>query len=111
MLFFAEMTANGAGFRRVVCPMAALSLFARIWVFCSAGICLADEMLPQARALTRYEAMKGQCPFAITTRTAEPEPPKASFAANWYVSGLGQLGGEDFVSIKSRDLTSQFSLY
>jgi hypothetical protein len=71
----------------------------------------ADEILPRAPAAVRYDALKNQCPFALATPVAAPELPKASFAANWYVSGIGRLGGEDFVSIKSRDLASQFSLY
>ncbi len=36
--------------------------------------------------------------------------PKASFAQNWYVAGIGRLQDEDFVSVKSRDLSSQFTL-
>jgi len=42
---------------------------------------------------------------------AAPEKLQPSFAANWYVSGIGRLGDQDFVTVKSRDLSTQFSLY
>jgi len=37
--------------------------------------------------------------------------PQASFAANWFVSGIARIGDQDFVTIKARDLSTQFSLY
>ena len=40
-----------------------------------------------------------------------PAAPQASFAARWFVSGIARIGSEDFVTIKSRDLSKQFSLY
>ncbi len=48
-------------------------------------------------------------PFALTTATA-PTQTQPSFAADWFVSGIARLNDEDFVSIKSRDLSTQFSL-
>jgi len=82
-----------------------------ICIFPLAQFCNAVEALPNAPPAARYAGMKEKCPFAVATAPAAPEAPKASFAANWYVSGIGRLGGEDFVSIKARDLSAQFSLY
>jgi hypothetical protein len=42
---------------------------------------------------------------------APPVAPQAFFAAHWYVSGIARLGDADFVTIKARDLATQFSLY
>jgi len=69
------------------------------------------EPIPRAWPSVRYEQMMRQSPFALAT-PVEPTPDsQASFAANWFVSGIGRLDGEDFVTIKSRDLSTQFSLY
>ena len=60
----------------------------------------------------RYEAMIAKSPFALATPPAPvAAPPDKSFADGWYVSGLAQLDGKDFVTIKSRDLAVQFSLF
>jgi hypothetical protein len=50
-------------------------------------------------------------PFAVATAETPPPAPTASFAANWFVSGIARVGDEDFVTIKSRDLSTQFSLF
>jgi len=69
------------------------------------------DPIPQAWPSARYEKMKQQSPFALATPVAPVPDAQASFAANWFVSGIGRLDGEDFVTIKSRDLSTQFSLY
>jgi len=60
---------------------------------------------------TRYDAVREHSPFAVATAEAPPVAPQASFASNWFVSGIGRLGDEDFVTIKSRDLSTEFSLF
>jgi hypothetical protein len=71
----------------------------------------ADEVIPTAHPTARYSAMREHCPFAIAAPVSTPAPPQPSFAANWYVSGIARVGDADFVSIKARDLSSQFSLF
>jgi hypothetical protein len=70
-----------------------------------------DERLPQAHPKSRYEALRKDSPFALASATPAPVAPQASFAANWFVSGIARIGDQDFVTIKSRDLAKQFSLY
>jgi hypothetical protein len=55
--------------------------------------------------------LEQRCPFALTSPIAAPAPARAFFAANWYVSGIARLGDADFVTIKARDLATEFSLY
>ncbi len=71
----------------------------------------AEEAAPAPLPAERYAAMAGNSPFALATAVAPPEAPQASFAANWYVSGIGRHGDTDFVTIKSRDGSQQFSLF
>ena len=59
----------------------------------------------------RYTELGRRCPFALASATVAPAAPQASFAANWYVSGIARLNDTDFVTIKARDLATQFSLY
>jgi len=70
-----------------------------------------ESPIPHAWPAARYEAMKQKSPFALATPLDPVADPKASFASNWYVSGIGRMDGEDFVTIKARDLSTQFSLY
>ena len=70
----------------------------------------APEGLPVTVEKSRYDALRTHSPFAVATTEAPPVP-QASFAANWYVSGIGRIGDADFVSIKSRDLKTAFNLY
>lgn len=60
--------------------------------------------------MDRYAAITERSPFALATPVAPSAAPSASFAANWYISGIARLGDADFVAIKSRDLSKQFSL-
>ncbi len=70
-----------------------------------------ENPIPTPLPAERYAAMASQSPFALATVTAAPAAPQASFAANWYVSGIARIGDTDFVSIKSRDAALQFSLF
>lgn len=67
--------------------------------------------VPESRPLARYAAMTEKSPFALATAAAPAAEPQASFAANWYVAGIARLGDTDFVTIKSRDASTQFSLF
>jgi len=69
-----------------------------------------DNPIPAALPGERYAEMSTRSPFAVATAAPIPQTAQ-SFAANWYVSGMARLNGEDFVSIKSRDLSIQFSLH
>lgn len=71
----------------------------------------AEDVTPQAAPAGRYAAMRNRCPFAIATPVSTPAPPQPSFAANWYVGGIARVGEVDFVSIKAKDLSSQFSFF
>ncbi len=67
--------------------------------------------MPAALPADRYAAMGEKSPFALATPAAPVITPQASFAANWFVSGIARVGDTDFVSIKARDLSTQFSLF
>lgn len=72
----------------------------------------AQDPIPQAFPPERYAAMLANSPFALATPVAPPPPPtERGFAADWYVTGLARFEDKDFVSIKSRDLATSFSLY
>lgn len=71
---------------------------------------LAEDPVPSAFAKNRYESLRVKSPFAVATAAA-PTVSQASFAANWYVSGVARVGDENYVTIKSRDLATQFSLF
>lgn len=71
-----------------------------------------EGAIPTAYPPDRYSAMVEQSPFALATPVAPPPAaPERGFAADWYVTGLGRYEDKDFVSIKSRDLATSFSLY
>jgi len=67
--------------------------------------------LPKAHEKSRYEALRAKSPFALATATVATPAPQPSFAANWFVAGIGRFGESDFVTIKSRDLSTAFSLF
>src|SRR5258708_6052244 len=71
----------------------------------------ADAPVPVAFPPERYAAMRAKCPFSVASVAAPAPAPQASFAANWFVSGIARIGDVDFVTIKARDLSTQFSLY
>ncbi len=70
-----------------------------------------DNPVPTSMPAERYAEMESRSPFALASAAAPAPPVGESFAANWYVSGMARLNGEDFVSIKSRDQAVQFSLH
>lgn len=77
-----------------------------------AGSALAAEVtIPQPLPAARYERMVEKSPFALATPPAVVAVPQASFAANWFVSGIARLGEQDFVAIKSRDQSTAFTLH
>jgi hypothetical protein len=65
---------------------------------------------PEALPKSRYETLRVKSPFAVATAPGASPAPQASFAADWFISGIGRIGDADFVTIKSRDLSTQFSL-
>ena len=69
-----------------------------------------DNPVPASLPGERYAEMSTRSPFVVATAAPIPQAAQ-SFAANWYVSGMARLNGEDFVSVKSRDLSIQFSLH
>lgn len=71
----------------------------------------AESAVPAPLPASRYAAMSAKSPFALATAAAPVAEPQASFAANWYIAGIGRVGDSDFVSIKSRDASVQFSLF
>lgn len=76
------------------------------------GASAVDRAIPAVFPAERYETMIASSPFALATPPAPvAAPPDKSFADGWYVSGLAQLDGKDFVTIKSRDLAVQLSLF
>jgi hypothetical protein len=71
-----------------------------------------ESAIPTVFPAERYEQMIAKSPFALATPPAPvAAPPDKSFADGWFVSGLAQLDGKDFVTIKSRDLGVQLSLF
>ena len=70
-----------------------------------------DSPVPHSRPASRYQSMKQQSPFALATPVEPGAALQASFAANWVVSGIARLGDVDYVTIKARDLSAEFSLY
>jgi hypothetical protein len=71
----------------------------------------ADFPFPEPLARERYAVMTEKSPFALATPSAPAAVAPTSFAAQWFVSGIGRLGDEYFVTIKARDLSTQFSLF
>jgi hypothetical protein len=82
----------------------ALVLLGRTW------LASAQDVVPSTFDKSRYESLRVKSPFAVATAVATPAP-QAGFAANWYVTSVARVGDINFATIKSRDLTTQFSLY
>jgi hypothetical protein len=70
-----------------------------------------DNPVPGAWPADRYAGISRRSPFALASPLAAASVPQAAFAANWYVGGIARLGNADFVTIKSRDLSTHFSLF
>ncbi|HSI13591.1 MAG TPA: hypothetical protein VK961_16215 [Chthoniobacter sp.] len=73
-------------------------------------LAFAEDANPTAFDKSRYESLRTKSPFAVATAVVAPTP-QASFAANWFITGVARIGDNNFVTIKSRDLATQFSLY
>ena len=71
----------------------------------------AADGVPTTHEKARYEVLRAHSPFSLATEAPAVVAPQASFAANWYVSGVARIGDSDFVTIKSRDQSEQFSLF
>lgn len=82
-----------------------------LWAACATMAYGADDAIPSALPADRYAGMSARCPFAVASPAVAPAQPQASFAANWFISGIGRINDDDFVTIKARDLSTQFSLY
>lgn len=61
----------------------------------------AQDAIPQPRPKDRYESLRGHPPFSLATIATPPPAPQASFAANWFVSGIARIGDQDYVTIKA----------
>lgn len=70
-----------------------------------------ESVLPAAHPASRYDTMLERSPFALATPPTVVAAPVASEFSQWYISGLGRWEDKDFVSIKSRDLGTNFTLY
>jgi hypothetical protein len=71
----------------------------------------ARKAIPTAYPSSRYETLRTNSPFSLATAPAVTPTAEPSFATNWFVSGIGRIGDADFVTIKSRDLATQFSIF
>jgi hypothetical protein len=71
----------------------------------------AENPVPSAFPADRYASLRASSPFALATVVAPAPAPQASFAANWFISGIARIGDDNFVTISSRDLSRQFSLF
>lgn len=69
-----------------------------------------EDAVPKAQEKSRYDALCAKSPFAIATAVVAPVQ-QPLFAANWYVTSVARVDDTNFATIKSRDLTTQFSLY
>jgi hypothetical protein len=94
--------------RRGLIPLAGISLALALPAL---GEPLPEAAVPPVHEKARYDTLRAHSPFTLATEAAVAPAPQASFAANWYVSGIGRIGDTDFVTIKSRDQAQQFSLY
>lgn len=68
---------------------------------------------PVVKSLSHYQAMLEQSPFALASAAPTPEPAAtetASFARDYYVVGMAQVGETPFVTISTRDRQKRFSL-
>jgi hypothetical protein len=75
------------------------------------GMTCAEDAVPAAFPTGRYDAVRAHCPFGVATAEAPPAPVEINFASNWFVSGVGKTGDDDYVTIKARDQSKQFSLF
>ena len=60
------------------------------------------QPLPTPFPEARYREMSARSPFAIATAPVAAAAATPDFAAQLYVTGVADIGGDDFVSIKTR---------
>lgn len=83
-----------------------------LFLTCASTVLAVESPIPTMYPPERYEALIARSPFALATPVAAPVAvADKSYAEGWYVSGLAQFEGKDFVTVKSRDLSVQFSLF
>ena len=71
-----------------------------------------ESVLPVPFPAERYASIVEKSPFSLATPPAPPPAEQAKgFASDYYVTGLATVDQKDFVSIKSRDLSTNFSLF
>ncbi len=71
-----------------------------------------ESFLPAAFPASRYDSIVEKSPFSLATPPAPPPQEQVKgFAADYYLTGLGLLDDKTFVSIKSRDLSTNFTLF
>ena len=75
----------------------------------------AGPTIPQRPPPDAFQKLTEDWPFALATPVVAPEAPKAGWASNYYVGGIGknyESGKEEvFVAVKSKDGQASFSLY
>lgn len=71
---------------------------------------IADDAVVSSFPKNRYASLHDHSPFAVATAAA-PVAPQASFASNWYVTGVARVDDNYYVTIKGRDLATQFTLF
>jgi len=85
-------------------------------IYCAASgslFAVAETPVPAGLPLSRYQAMIDKSPFALATAAPveAPPAPTASFAQDFYITGIAKVGNNDFVSIGSKATPTQhFSL-
>ncbi|HEX8295365.1 MAG TPA: hypothetical protein VF593_03640 [Chthoniobacteraceae bacterium] len=77
----------------------------------SAGAWAAESALPSSFPPSRYDRMVEKSPFALATPVVAPVIAEKNFADRWSITGLAQVDGQNFVTIKSHGDDRQFSLF
>ena len=86
-------------------------LFSGLGCYFAVRAASAEFSEPAPLPASRYAEMSEKSPFALATPAEPTAAPQGSFAANWFVSGIARYGDSNFVTIKSRDQTVQFTLF
>ena len=71
----------------------------------------ADSPVPVPPEAGRYAALVKHSPFAVASAAEAAPAPQGSFADNWFISGVGCIGDQNFATVRSRDLSHQFTLF
>ena len=68
-----------------------------------------EKVMPEPFPEDRYQGIRS--PFGLATPVAAPVVADKSFADGWYLAGVSQLDGKNYVTIRSRDQSVAFALY